>query len=47
LQTRFITARAFLGLETQLLGGGDDIGEKVLVAVSRVGQGRTISFGIC
>jgi hypothetical protein len=36
LQTRLIATGAFLGLETELLRGGDDIGEEAGVSLSRI-----------
>jgi hypothetical protein len=39
LQSRLVTAGAFLGLETEFLRGGDDIGEESRVPLSRVGLG--------
>jgi hypothetical protein len=37
LQTRLVATGAFLGLETELLRGGDDIGEEARVSLSRIG----------
>jgi hypothetical protein len=50
LQTRLVATGAFLGLETEFLRGGDDIGEKAQIPLSRIGLGwlgsRAVAPGV-